>query len=66
MDHAPPSVLAAKILPEIEGELSKINAYRDNVSAYEGGQGYWDDFCLAYFLEGVCARFIAFPVCHLP
>ncbi|KAJ7200925.1 hypothetical protein B0H12DRAFT_1163997 [Mycena haematopus] len=24
-------------------------------------QGYWDDYCLARFLEGVCFRYIAFP-----
>ncbi|KAH0580181.1 hypothetical protein H2248_001704 [Termitomyces sp. 'cryptogamus'] len=29
---------------------------------YEGGKGeYWDDLCLARFLEGVCLRFIAYP-----
>jgi len=24
--------------------------------------GYWDDVCLARFLEGVCWRFVAYPV----
>jgi hypothetical protein len=32
-------------------------------SAYEGGKGeYWDDLCLARFLEGVCLRYVAYPV----
>jgi hypothetical protein len=30
---------------------------------YEGnGVGYWDDYCLAKFLEGVCLRYVAYPV----
>jgi len=30
---------------------------------YEGGADeYWDDLCLARFLEGVCLRFVAYPV----
>ncbi|KAF5368262.1 hypothetical protein D9615_010361 [Tricholomella constricta] len=32
------------------------------VDKYEGGAAeYWDDLCLARFLEGVCLRFIAYP-----
>ena len=30
----------------------------------EGSEGYWDDLCLARFLEGVCWRFVAYPVCR--
>lgn len=29
----------------------------------ERGGGYWDDFCLAMFLRGVCMRYAAYPVC---
>jgi hypothetical protein len=32
-------------------------------SKAEGKEGYWDDLCLARFLEGVCWRFVAYPVC---
>lgn len=31
-------------------------------SKAEGRVGYWDDLCLARFLEGVCWRFVAYPV----
>lgn len=31
----------------------------------EEREGYWDDLCLARFLEGVCWRFVAYPVCSL-
>lgn len=24
--------------------------------------GYWDDYCLAHFLKGVCLRYVEFPV----
>jgi hypothetical protein len=27
-----------------------------------GETGYWDDYCLAQFLRGVCLRYIAYPV----
>ncbi|KAG8215539.1 hypothetical protein J3R82DRAFT_9198 [Butyriboletus roseoflavus] len=30
-------------------------------SRAEGKEGYWDDLCLARFLEGVCWRFVAYP-----
>ena len=29
---------------------------------YEQGSGYYDDLCLGRFLEGVCCRYIAYPV----
>ena len=32
-------------------------------SKVERNEGYWDDLCLARFLEGVCWRFVAYPVC---
>ncbi|KAF7427802.1 hypothetical protein PC9H_007018 [Pleurotus ostreatus] len=41
-----------------EGEPKK----RRSVSEYEGGTAeFWDDYCLAKFLEGVCLRYVAYP-----
>ncbi|KAG5634747.1 hypothetical protein H0H81_000907 [Sphagnurus paluster] len=35
---------------------------RQSVEKYEGGVAeYWDDLCLARFLEGVCLRYLAYP-----
>ena len=37
--------------------------WRKRERAYaEGGKGYWDDYCLAMFLRGVCLRYVAYPV----
>lgn len=37
--------------------------WRRRERAYaEGGKGYWDDYCLAMFLRGVCMRYVAYPV----
>ncbi|KAL1743719.1 hypothetical protein HDZ31DRAFT_83230 [Schizophyllum fasciatum] len=33
----------------------------DDKAAESYGSGYWDDFALSRFLEGVCLRYIAFP-----
>lgn len=47
------------------GEKSNGTAknHRKAKSKAEGKDGYWDDLCLARFLEGVCWRFVAYPVC---
>lgn len=40
---------------------------RPSIYDYEGGAAeYWDDLCLARFLEGVCLRYVAYPVRRLP
>ncbi|TFK24134.1 hypothetical protein FA15DRAFT_704788 [Coprinopsis marcescibilis] len=60
--HAPRKVIVDKMLPEIAKLDAKLAAFRDNQKAYEGGSGgYWDDLCLARFLEGVCLRYVAYP-----
>lgn len=42
-----------------EGEPKK----KKSVGEYEGGAAeFWDDYCLAKFLEGVCLRYVAYPV----
>jgi hypothetical protein len=51
------------MLPEVENLLTKLKEHEKDTNKYENGQGYYDDLCLARFLEGVCCRYIAYPVC---
>ncbi|KAH8108408.1 hypothetical protein DFH11DRAFT_1747789 [Phellopilus nigrolimitatus] len=64
ISRAPPAVIAAKMLPDIAALQAKLAAHAGDPAGYENGQGYWDDFCLASFLEGVCCRYIAHPEPH--
>lgn len=59
--HAPLNVILSKMLPLIENALKELRKHAGNPSKYEGGDGYWDDFCLANLLEGVCLRYVAHP-----
>jgi len=59
--HAPRNVIIDRMLPEIEKVSTKLDSYKSNPKAYEGGHGYWDDYCLAQFLKGVCLRYVAYP-----
>ncbi|KAK7026799.1 hypothetical protein VNI00_015457 [Paramarasmius palmivorus] len=59
--HAPRQVITDKMLPEIRKLLAKLEACKGKEKEYEGGVGYWDDYCLAKFLEGVCLRYVAYP-----
>jgi len=60
--HAPCAVVTAKMLPQVDQLLAKLKVYEMNPKRYEQGLGYFDDLCLARFLEGVCCRYIAYPV----
>jgi len=41
----------------------KWKSDKDIERAYGSGKGgYWDDYCLAMFLRGVCLRYLAYPV----
>lgn len=60
--HAPRDVVAKKMLPQVRSELKKLNASQHNPETWGNGKGYWDDYCLCRFLEGVCERYLAFPV----
>lgn len=62
--HSPRDVIKEKMLPQVEQLLVKLKAYQDTPLQYEGGHGYWDDLCLAHFLEGICLRYIAYPVSY--
>lgn len=55
IDHAPPSVIEQTILPSVHAALA-------NVEANKSRPGFWDDLCLTRLVEGVCYRFIAYPV----
>lgn len=63
LEHASQSALQLRHLPTAQDASSIIRANVHNASRYEGnGKGFWDDYCLAHFLEGICWRFIAYPV----
>ena len=50
---------------DLNGAITKKVTQKNNIKARnktEGREGYWDDLCLARFLEGVCWRFVAYPV----
>jgi len=50
------------MVPQIETVLQNLQSHEANPGNYEGGHGYWDDFCLASFLLGVSLRYVAYPV----
>lgn len=50
------------MLPQVDALLAKLDACAGTPASYEGGHGYWDDLCLARFLQGICLRYVAYPV----
>ena len=61
--HAPREVIIGKMLPDVRAVLAKLDKCKDDVKSYGTGAGeYYDDLCLARFLEGVCLRYVAYPV----
>jgi len=59
--HAPCTIVATKMLPQVDKLLIILKDYENDPTQYEKGQGYYDDLCLGRFLEGVCCRYIAYP-----
>ncbi|KAL1732546.1 hypothetical protein EV714DRAFT_206570 [Schizophyllum commune] len=69
ISHAPRHVLTERMLPNVWAQLDKLGVSRagqgeekpsdERAKAY--GTGYWDDFALSRFLEGVCLRYVAYP-----
>ena len=60
-----------KMIPEVEAQLQALSGKAENEEKKrdvyadhdaESDNGYWDDWCLTKFLEGVCFRYVAFPV----
>jgi hypothetical protein len=73
--HAPREVIAHEMIPAVrdaleelglslssEGGNSKEKEREKERQKLQTRSGYWDDVCLARFLEGVCWRFVAYPV----
>lgn len=55
--------------PALAANLKKEKKEKDRKEKekeYAAGKGgYWDDYCLALFLRGVCMRYVAYPVCFI-
>lgn len=49
-------MLYNKVIPRIRSKLDVIIA-----ASPDHYEGYWDDYCLAHFLLGVCLSFAAYP-----
>ena len=70
IEHAPQDILFKKMIPEAErGVLAVKDRFPVGASSTAGAgkvgenekKYYWDDYCLAHFLLGVCWRFAAHP-----
>ncbi|KAF7342328.1 hypothetical protein MVEN_01821200 [Mycena venus] len=73
--HAPRKIVEESMLPAVRGLLASLGHgsaasekeegvgkdKEKDLKEREKAQGYWDDYCLARFLEGVCLRYVAFP-----
>ncbi|KAJ7627995.1 hypothetical protein DFH06DRAFT_1226877 [Mycena polygramma] len=55
--HAPRRIVETHMLPSVRALLAALA----EPGAEKARSGYWDDYCLARFLEGVCLRYVAFP-----
>ncbi|KAF9236545.1 hypothetical protein BU15DRAFT_49888 [Melanogaster broomeanus] len=59
--HAPRQVILERMIPDIRLALDELGLQEASCSMAGVREGYWDDVCLARFLEGVCWRFVAYP-----
>ncbi|KAI0071516.1 hypothetical protein K474DRAFT_1630434 [Panus rudis PR-1116 ss-1] len=61
--RAPRDIIINKMLPVVDETLATLKAHESDLSTYVNGgkKAYWDDYCLAHFLRGVCLSYIAFP-----
>jgi hypothetical protein len=46
------------MLPLVKAQLENLG----ELAIHGGDQGFWDDWFLSRFLEGVCLRYVAYPV----
>jgi len=61
MPRLTPVLLCDNILPQIRAEREKLSAYENTPKQWGNGKNYWDDYCLARYMEGVVLRYIAYP-----
>ncbi|KAI0742250.1 hypothetical protein C8Q80DRAFT_1186927 [Daedaleopsis nitida] len=70
IQHAPRSVITARMLPVVEEQLALLHKHAEDPAKYATGAGevkgdaqaeFWDDMCLANFLRGICLRYVAYP-----
>ncbi|KAG2110020.1 hypothetical protein BD769DRAFT_1365263 [Suillus cothurnatus] len=62
--HAPREVIVREMIPASRGGENGVKengSRKGKEKKPESRSGYWDDVCLARFLEGVCWRFVAYP-----
>ncbi|KAJ3739023.1 hypothetical protein DFH05DRAFT_1407968 [Lentinula detonsa] len=59
--HAPRNIVETKMITEVDRTLLELEKCKDDHRRYYNGKGYWDDYCLAKLLEGVCKRYLAYP-----
>ncbi|TRM59257.1 hypothetical protein BD626DRAFT_409302 [Schizophyllum amplum] len=67
--HAPRYVLTERMLPAVWTQLAALGVAHageegekpSDARAAAYGAGFWDDFALSRFLEGVCLRYVAYP-----
>ncbi|KZO92430.1 hypothetical protein CALVIDRAFT_546961 [Calocera viscosa TUFC12733] len=59
MGRMTPKILQENVLPLIQKEVTALKSTEP--SKWGNGTGYWDDFCLARYMEGVVLRYIAYP-----
>jgi len=50
------------VFVELREELDIERGKDNDIPVDDWRHAYWDEWCLALFLKGVCLRFIAFPV----
>ncbi|KZT66217.1 hypothetical protein DAEQUDRAFT_675510 [Daedalea quercina L-15889] len=62
IQHAPRAVILARMLPQTDALIEELRGYRQSPEKPALYDGYfWDDWCLAQFLRGVCLRYVAYP-----
>ncbi|KZT51274.1 hypothetical protein CALCODRAFT_503722 [Calocera cornea HHB12733] len=59
MGRMTPKILQENVLPLIQKEIAALKS--SEPKKWGNGTGYWDDLCLARYMEGVVLRYIAYP-----